>query len=472
MDLGDVGRDYIHCIKASGEALLGLINDILDFSKIEAGKIEIEPEDFMIETAIDDLLATLQTKALEKNLEFVGILDPGVPRLLYADAYRLKQILTNLIGNALKFTSTGSVVLTVAWEPTGELDGWLVARVEDTGIGIPYDRQQEIFESFAQAETNTSKQFGGSGLGLTISRELTILMGGDLNVSSSPGVGSTFECRIPISARPPKVEGARTGEKTGDAPRSGKCLIVGETLAGIASLSAILQSFGFSICVARDLKTIKSLPSDIHTILVRDEWLSDRDPEQVFVHECKMSPLQIFVTTQDFRRSEGPVTYLSKPFRHIQVKSLLLGNANREKRLRSDLAFLSGKRFLVVEDNTVNQKIMLGFLARGGAIVDVASDGDQGVHLARAHRYDLIFMDCQMPVMDGYEATKEIRKLEQGMDRQSTIVAMTANAMSGDREMCLDAGMDEYLTKPITPDALYNLVSRLVSLTHSNQRAA
>lgn len=447
MEPGDSYREYVDCIKASGESLLSLITDILDLSKIEAGKVLIQPREFSIELAIDDVVATMQSRAMEMHLEFLAIVEENVPRRLIGDPERIKQIWINLIGNALKFTTTGSVIIRVAWKQDDGAGGWLRSAVIDTGIGIPQDAQQSIFESFSQVGPSSGRDGGGTGLGLAISRQLAIAMGGVLTLESELGKGSTFTCTLP-SEGVPALELSPTGH--------GLCLICEENVNATESLALMVKAAGFSWTAMQEDKIGVLQQTRWHTVFASDLWL-DRNGWST-LEQLKYDHL-VVTTAEHVKRAEG-VTYLRKPFRHSQVR-LLLSSADLPNRRAGRIAkSFSGRKFLVVEDNSINQMILSEMLIRQGAEVDLASHGEFGLAAMKENHYDIIFMDCQMPVMDGFECTRLIRQIELGTGVRRTIVATTANAMSGDEEECLKNGLDDYITKPITRDALLALIEK------------
>jgi signal transduction histidine kinase/CheY-like chemotaxis protein len=325
----------------SAESLLAVLNDILDFSKIEAGKLDIECIPFLLGDSVDRTMEPLAINAKKKHLHFVVEVDPAARGLYFGDPARLRQVLTNLVGNAIKFTSHGRVSARVQLESETPQTATFVFRVSDTGIGIPAEQQSRLFEPFTQADTTTTRRFGGTGLGLAICRELVSAMGGSIGVESTPGLGSTFYFRLPF-------------------PRA-------------------------------------------------------RENDLINLHR----------KTASFAPNDG---------------------------------FWRGRRALIVEDNLVNQKVAQRLVEKAGFTVEVAANGAAAVELLSQHRFDIVLMDCQMPVMDGYQATAEIRKHESG--RRTPIIAMTAHAMKGDRERCLEAGMDDYLTKPVREEELLAVFER------------
>jgi signal transduction histidine kinase/CheY-like chemotaxis protein len=441
-------RDYVECIKSSGETLTSLINDILDLSKIEAGKISIRPQAVNLEVLIDEILATTQSRAVERGLEFFAIVDSNLPREIQADPDRVKQIWINLIGNALKFTESGSVVLRIGWNQIDGKQGSLISSVTDTGIGIADDSLDSIFECFSQVGDKVSHDNGGTGLGLAISRQLAVAMGGSLAVESELGAGSTFTFRLPAIgiARQELAQ-----------PKSKDCLILDHSALAAESLASILVLCGHPATVVKDDNFQHALNQQWHVVFASDLWLQRNGQEAIH----RFSYERVIVTTRDSADSAGHVIYLRTPFRFSQVRTTLVG----ERCVSHDLSTkgsLSGRRFLIVEDNRINQRILLEILKRQGAEVDLAENGKIGLDAMKSTVYDLVFMDCQMPVMGGIECTRLIRQFEAGSGVHRKIVATTANAMSGDQDECLRSGMDGYLSKPITRTALFAAIEQML----------
>ncbi len=459
METGNACREYVDCIKASGETLLSLINDILDLSKIEADKILIQPRQFNIEDAIDDVMATMQSKAMEQPLEFHAIVDENVPRTVRGDPDRIKQIWINLIGNALKFTSHGFVILRVGWQQESDISGKLISHVIDSGIGIPKNAIETVFESFSQVGERQLSGRSGTGLGLAISRKLADAMGGSLTLESELGHGSKFTFILPS-------EDSTQGDVV--VLHQGSCLICGESAYASDSLAAMVKASGYSCSSLLNVQIGNLSDTVWHTIFVNDNWLER-------FGSSALEPFRyqnLVVTTTDPIRSTTGISYLRKPFRFSQVRLLLTGVSRIKPASNSPLKRLAGRKFLVVEDNPINQMILSEMLIRQGAEVDLASNGEIGLTAMQEHNYDIVFMDCQMPVMDGFECTRQIRQIERESGGHRRMIATTANAMSDDREKCLQSGLDDYISKPITLDTLLKAVeTQLEHLTDTSSVA-
>jgi signal transduction histidine kinase/CheY-like chemotaxis protein len=470
-------REYAETARRSGEALLTVINDILDFSKIEAGKLQIESILFDLSLVIEDVNEMLAAKAEEKDLDLVLEYRPGVPRYFVGDGGRIRQVVTNLVGNAIKFTAHGHVVVSASCEgQTGDQARMRIS-VADTGIGIPEERIGSLFEQFSQVDDSTTRSYGGTGLGLAISKRLVELMGGEIGVVSQPGQGSTFWFTLPLQldsqpgAAPVsagELRGARVlivddnevnrrvlhEQVIGWGMRNGSCASGGEALSALRS--AILAGDPYAIAIV-DYQ-MPGMDGATLTAMVKDDPAT-RDTMVVMLTSVGQSG--------DARQSSRCDAYLVKPVRNSQLlQTLEAAWAKRggthlaaegapARRSVSDWkAMVTGKsnghplRGLVAEDNAVNQRVAVGMLEKLGIRADVAANGQEAVDLFALSPYDLVLMDCQMPEMDGYDATREIRKREPP-DHHASIIAMTAEAMSGAREQCLDAGMDDYIAKPV-----------------------
>ena len=449
MPLEEVGRDYVQAIHASGETLLALVNDILDLSKIEANKMTIHAREFSLETTVDAVLATMQSKATENGIEFLAVVEPTVPRILIGDQDRIKQIWLNLLSIAIKFTASGSVLIRIGWQGTQGTFGVLETAVSDTGVGIPFEVQESIFESFSQAALTTSQTFGGTGLGLTISRQLAIAMGGDLVVKSRVGQGSTFTCRLPLESPPSSpIE-----------PESiKKCLIIGETPNAVESLTSMLATNGYCVTASSDpLKGLRDNHWDV--VFVSGAWLKSNSG----LLDSEFSGTRLIVTTVESGNTSKVFPHLRRPFRFGKLQGVLQGTDYPSGTRETTPKPLLGRHFLVVEDNPINQRIIAGMLERQGASVDLAANGQQGLAATSERYFDAIFMDCQMPVMDGFECTRLIREAEKGTGVHRKIIATTASAMADDQEECIRRGMDDYVSKPITPTALIDVVRRALT---------
>ena len=463
-DLSAEQRTYAEVARNSGDALLGVINDILDFSKIEAGRFDLDHAPFDLRECVGSALELVAASALKKGLEIAYDLDPDAPEALVGDVTRVRQILINLLNNAVKFTESGEVVVTVAAERVEGDDRHRVRiSVRDTGIGIPEDRMDRLFESFSQLDPSTTRRYGGTGLGLAISRRLAGLMGGDLSVESRVGHGSTFRFTFEADAGEMPTQAP---EPAGPSPLVGRrVLIVDDNATNRHILVKQTGSWGM---LARETEA----PAEAI------EWIRRGDPFDVAIVDTQMPDMDGFTLATEIRRhrdaqrlpivmltslgrsEEPPVeiaAHLTKPVRPSQLHDALMmvlvegrdlegstGAAAPEDRLAERLPL----RILVVEDNAVNQQLVLLMLQRVGYRADVAANGVEALEALERQPYDAVLMDVEMPEMDGLEATRRIHQ-RWPRERRPHIIAVTANAMQGERELCIQAGMDDYIAKPI-----------------------
>jgi PAS domain S-box-containing protein len=455
--LGGEQRQYAETVRSCGEALLTLINDILDFSKIEAGKLEFETLDFDLLSVIEDVQAVLAVKAQAKGVDLGIFMDPATPLVVVGDPTRLRQVLTNLMDNALKFTHEGSVEVRVRPEET--LDGQALIRMEirDTGIGMKPEVVERLFTSFFQGDTATTRKYGGTGLGLTICKRLAELMGGSIGVTSAPGEGSTFWFTL------------RLGVRSGQAPvhpGSASVLITGLSPAVSRLVREQFEAWGVPARVAPLAADAAAWVREARQpgvlTLVGPEALATALAEASADTIVFASPLYQPELRESAAR-QGVQAFLTLPARPSQLRALLEpagpapGSAPTVP-LQS-LAVPMKLRVLLAEDNAVNQKVASIMLKKFGLEVDVVATGVEALDALVGVSYDLVLMDCQMPEMDGYEATRRIRERERG-SRRLPVVAMTANAMVGDREKCLEAGMDDHIPKPVRVEALHRALVR------------
>lgn len=449
---------YLGTALSSSGALLTLINDILDYSKVEAGKLTVESEPLNLQELLEDVAALFGKPAAEKGINLSAILTPDLSTHIVGDAARLRQVVTNLLGNAMKFTEKGEIICRAATEG-GPKNTLLRLEVIDTGIGIPADKLKLIFESFSQADNSTTRQYGGTGLGLTISQQLTTLMGGFIAVTSTPGEGSTFTVRIPlVTDNSPAV--------MGNEFQSRRVLVIAETGAVRESIAAICVRAGMQVTDLpiwqHNLPDLLADGSAFDLVITDSQLLAD-NPGIRWIATPALPTLVIAPYGK-------PLTDLSDQFRQIYkpVKSSqLLGFAAElmgidqpsEQRKISTLS-LPPARLLLVEDNPVNRKVATRILEKMGMLVTVANDGQAALNQLEIEQFDLVLMDCQMPILDGYTATRQIRQQEQGSDTHQIIIALTANTESEYRQRCLDAGMDDYLAKPFLPESLRRTLAR------------
>jgi PAS domain S-box-containing protein len=461
--LTDEQRDYASTIRASAATLLRLINDILDFSKIEAGKLELERIQFDLHGLLDDLLAILGVKAHDRGVELATWVSREAPTLLMGDPIRLRQVLSNLTDNAIKFTKAGTVAIRVFLERREEGAVTLRFEVEDTGAGMREDVAAKLFQSFYQGDSSTTRKYGGTGLGLAICKRIAELMDGAIGVRSTLGQGSVFW----FTARF-QVQEEQAFWLPETRPRF---FLTGLPATTGAFLDAQLREWAFeSELLEPGPEALARLgsahpPSGSGTFLIFPGTGTLPASLLQFLQEIRRNPALAslrLVRTHSLYEKEGvpqvtglPITeFLPLPMRRTHLKTLLEGHRGTlpapaaPEPLPASPAALAGARLLLVEDNLVNQRVALAVLRKLGLTPELAVNGLEALEAAKARTFDLILMDCQMPEMDGFEATRRIREQEGGT-RHVPILAMTANAMSGDRERCLEAGMDDYLAKPI-----------------------
>ncbi|MFI7545487.1 ATP-binding protein [Actinoplanes sp. NPDC049599] len=458
-------RRYATGIHSAGTALLGVINDILDYSKIEAGKVQLDPADFDLVALLDEAVALIRPAAQDKGLTVQARPGAGLPAAVRGDGGRVRQVLLNLVGNAVKFTAHGSVTLAAA--PAG---GTAVRfTVTDTGIGIAPADADRLFEPFTQADASTTRTYGGTGLGLAISRQLTEAMGGTIGVTSEPGRGSTFWCEIPFE--PTRGDAGATAP-----PAAGlRALIVG---AGPdrAALEADLTRWEFSVTTTGTGPAALDLLRDAAARgRPYDVLLLDADPGEVdtaglaraVAADPAVPAVHVVILNGPADLGDG-ATHLAKPVHRSDLYDLLAQSMAAVVPVPTAAAPapagpLAGRgTVLLVEDNDINQMVAVGVLAGLGYRADVAGDGLQACEMAAARRYDAILMDCRMPRMDGFTATARLRSREQPGGTRTPIIAMTASALVADRERCLAAGMDDYLAKPVNPAELEHALDRWV----------
>jgi two-component system sensor histidine kinase/response regulator len=481
-------RDYLNTVKDSSRALLDLLNDILDLSKIEADRIEIEDIGFNLRLTVESVVSTLAPRASAKGLELACMIHHQVPSLLSGDPGRLRQILMNLAGNAVKFTESGEVVIRVELGEETEERATLVFSVTDTGIGIPMDKQVKIFESFTQADGSTTRKYGGTGLGLCISRRLVELMGGKIGVKSEPGKGSrfwfgvTFQKQKQLEATSPTLPTDIRGMRM---------LVVDDNQTSRAILLKMLESFGcHAQAVSSGAQALQTLRSAAHrgkrfNFALLDMRMPGMDGEQTLIAikrdpEIKDVPIVILTSVGmrgDAARLEdlGCAGYLMKPVRQSQLFDVIITVLSRQSTGAKDKSGTivtrhtiedqkrRAIRILLAEDNPTNQKVAVSLLGRAGYSADVVGNGKKAVEALEGSSYDLVLMDVGMPEMNGFEATQAIREKE-GDRKHTPIIAMTAHAMKSDRERCLQVGMDDFVPKPIEPQELLEVVSKWTRL--------
>jgi signal transduction histidine kinase/CheY-like chemotaxis protein len=483
-DLDTDQREFAVTVRRSGEALLEIINDILDFSKIEAGRLELEMSDFDVREVVEGVGELLAPLAQNKGLELLTMVAPDVPSVVSGDLGRVRQILTNLVSNGIKFTDHGEVELTVRLE-RGTCD-MLHFEVRDTGVGIAPADQQRLFESFAQADASTTRRYGGTGLGLAISKRLVGMMSGSIGVDSEVGRGSTFWFTARLEARPGREPVAIQRESI----RGTSALIVDDNDTNRAILERQLAAFGMTTVSAADAgSALELLRQAVESGTIPDIAVLDRhmpgmdglDLCRVIAADPALRRLRVIMLTSASSArsgtSENVSAYLTKPVRRSELldaltAALAVGEvpavAAATPAPASASPMVGTVRVLVAEDNPVNQKVAAAMLKRLGYRVDVVANGWEAVDAVEHVPYAAVLMDCQMPEMNGYEATEEIRRREPP-GHHIPIVALTASAIKGDEDRCLAAGMDAYVTKPVTVKALGAALSNLLE---ANGRAS
>ncbi len=494
-ELSEEQRRYAETVRLSGEALLSLINDILDFSKIEADKLELENIDFNLRATIEDTAELLAVRAHEKGLEFVSRVDPEVQTFLKGDPGRLRQILLNLGSNAIKFTARGEVFIEVKLDMASEEKIKIRFEVRDTGIGIPADKIASLFSAFQQVDASTTRRFGGTGLGLAISKRLVEAMDGEIGIESIEGSGSTFWFTASFEKQPHRDRGAGADQTMIQGIR---VLVVDDNATNRLILSEQLSSWNTrhdeAESAARALEMLRAARAqgDPFRIVISDMQMPEMDGESLgksIKADPEISDTILVMMTSLGRRGDakrfktiGFSAYLTKPVKQSQLFDCLATVINasisepgaREAALVTRHTISEARRLkvriLLVEDNRTNQQVAQGILGKMGFRTDIANNGSEAIRALETTAYDLVFMDVQMPVMDGFEATAAIRSGKTAIaDPRIPIIAMTAHAMKGDRERCLAAGMDDYLSKPLDPRAVAAALDKW--LAHKNAQA-
>ncbi len=474
-------QEYLQTVKTSSESLLVVINDVLDFSKIEAGRIELDAVDFHLRDCLETTLKALAVHSDEKSLDLLCDIAPEVPEVVHGDSSRLRQILTNLVGNAIKFTSVGEVALAVDREPGAASDEVLRFTVSDTGIGIPLEKQQLIFDPFAQADASTTRRYGGTGLGLTISSRLVSMMGGKIWVDSDLGRGThihfTARFKTPEHAVPARVT------VPPEIPPGLKVLVVDDNSTNRRILNGVLRRWEMKPkCVATGDEALAELlaaskTSEPYAMILTDLHMPGMDGFTL-VEQIRRQPelsAAIIMMLTSSRHSEdagrckqlGVVAHLLKPVRQAELRDtierILGSRETRQPGLQSTQRapdHTQALHILLVEDNVVNQRVAGRLLEKRGHRVALAGNGLEALKALEQETYDLVFMDVQMPEMDGLEATAKLREMERHTSRHQPVVALTARAMKGDLEHCMSAGMDGYLAKPIRPEELDDVLEK------------
>jgi signal transduction histidine kinase/DNA-binding response OmpR family regulator len=470
--LNEEQTHFAKTIAASSESLLSLLNDILDFSKIEAGRLEMEVVDFDLLLLMDDLAEMMAVKANEKNIEFICAAAPNVPAYLQGDPGRLRQVLVNLTGNAIKFTDSGEVAVRAFLDSETQTHVTIRFSIQDTGIGIPQNKINLLFNKFSQVDASTTRQYGGTGLGLAISKQLSKAMGGDIGVNSDHGKGSKFF----FTAKFLKQTDKKQLPFVATDIQGIHVLLVDNNATNRELIVKRLQSWNVETDEATDATTALDLlykaarSNNPYHISILDMQMPGMDGAALAkkiksdseITDTRLIMLTSLAQSFDVKRFEsmGFSGYLTKPVRHHDLFDCLVFVITGQHSQKSKTSIITrhtiqeGRRrnskILLVEDNIVNQQVAQRFINKLGYMVDTAKDGREAINILEKKHYDLVFMDCQMPVMDGYEATRMIRDPQSNVcDHHVTIVAMTANVMKGDRQKCLDTGMNDFLGKPL-----------------------
>ena len=488
-------RDFAQTIESSADSLLTIINDILDFSKIEAGKLQFETLEFDLRSAVEDALELLADRALAKNIELASLIPCKFPTALLGDPGRLRQVLTNLIGNAVKFTDRGEVIVRATNEVETDTSITVRFTVSDTGIGISPAAQKNLFEAFVQADGSTTRKYGGTGLGLCISRQLVGLMNGDIGVTSTLGKGSTFWFTAQFDKQSLESVVDAPGKQSLDGLR---VLIVDDNATNRRILCHQSKCWGMapteteSAQQALRLLTAAVAEGAAYDLAILDLMMPEMDGFDLAraikaTPEIAGIPLVLLTSFGERRHSAvaqevGIAAYLAKPVRQSRLFECLttvmseaiepsaaiesISLPRRERRgVRQDEAKMSDELILVAEDNIVNQKVAVRQLKKLGFRADAVANGREAIEALGRIPYALVLMDCQMPEMDGYAATIEIRRLE-GTAKRTPIIAMTAHALEGDREKCIEAGMDDYISKPVKTEEMERVLAKLFHSTN------
>src|ERR1700681_2004085 len=482
-NLSQEQREFLGMVKSSADSLLALLNDILDFSKIEAGKLDFEVIDFQLRDTLDDTIRALGVRAHQKGLELAGHILPDVPHGLRGDPTRIRQIVVNLLGNAIKFTSQGEVVIRVQIQYESEDEVVLHFAVRDTGVGIPLEKQQLIFEAFTQTDSSTTRKYGGTGLGLAISSRLVNRMGGKIWVESEPDRGSIFHFTTRFQLQ--KISSRKYAPLGAEALHGLPVLVVDDNATNRRVLQEMLLAWQMNPVLTESgpeaLKILEQADTERipFSLILLDAQMPGMDGFRV-VERIKQDArlaksVVIMLTSAGFRgdaarcRELGIQAYLTKPIKRsdlLEAIKVVLGSQTGAEAspplvtvhsLRESRGRL---RILLAEDNRVNQVLAVRLLEKRGHEVTVAGNGEEALKALDKQLFDLILMDVQMPEMDGLQATVAIRRGEMKSGKHIPIIAMTAHAMAGDKERCLEAGMDDYLTKPIRPEQLGDVLKR------------
>ena len=467
-------REYIGLIQAAGDALLSQINDVLDFSKIEAGKLDIEHIDFDVRRTLEDSIDLVANKAYEKNLELACIFDPLIPVRLCGDPSRIRQIMLNLLNNAIKFTSAGEIVVRVRAEKADSTHYRLVIAIKDSGAGISQEIQHKLFQPFTQADSSTTRHFGGTGLGLSICKRLSEAMNGHIEVSSQPGKGATFQFDVLLGK-------AEIEERQTILPanlHNKRILVIDRFSANRELLNLQLTSIGLEVEAFADVPSAMARIQTGHpfALAIVDHIESGR---AIHAHPAAASlPLGLLTAIRqqgqtDRVKEAGFSFFITQPIHTSQLCESLAEAFSLQIQPQTNCALVSTPHVaglhkkpyvLLVEDNLINQKVAVLMLEKLNCRVDIVSDGLAGVHAVELNHYDAVFMDCQMPIMDGFMATKTIRAMNREEMKKLPIIALTANAYPEDSKKCYAAGMNDFLSKPVNIETLKNCLDKWLTV--------
>jgi len=470
-------REYVSMAKESAEFLLSLINDLLDFSKIEAGKLHLETIPTDLREVLGNTVRTMALQAERKKIELVCLVRPEVPPIVLADPGRLRQILVNLIGNALKFTSRGGIFVGVDKFAAKSKSPLLHFWVRDSGIGIPSDKLSAILEAFEQVDMSTTRKYGGTGLGLAISKNLVALMGGKIWVESVPDRGSTFHftASLPIPPGTAEVDSARR-----DTPLQGRrALVIDRNQLQRGVLKEMLSAWGMSCDSAVDVSDAMARnhrDTSYSLVLVADDLLGDDglQPVRGFTPRPENPPFVLLNRAGSFARHPdcAELPRVLKPVKQSELFDAIMvamglesGDPAIAQSVPVSQQTVRSCSILLAEDNVINQRVAVGLLSARGHRVTIANNGQEAIDALAREPFDFVLMDLQMPVLDGLGAIRAIRASEKNTGRHVPVAAMTADAMVGDRERCLSAGMDDYISKPIRPDELFRIIEKFAQLT-------
>ncbi|MBF0398345.1 MAG: response regulator [Desulfobacterales bacterium] len=487
-DLTKEQREYADIVRYSSEALLTIINDILDFSKIEAGKIEFETYNFDLRAVVEDVAELMWVKAEEKLIEFSCFIHPDVPSLLQGDSGRIRQILLNLSGNAIKFTSKGSVIIRVTLDKEDDASVLIRFTIIDTGIGIPKDKLDTLFKPFSQTDASITRKYGGTGLGLSISKKLVEMMDGEIGVNSEHGKGSTFYFTARFKKQSTTIDKDAYYSDIGGK----RIIVVDDNSVNIEILRAYLEAFGMRVSTAKSgkealIKFNQAMEeADPYEIAILDYIMPNIDGEGLGLlikNDLDLKDTKLVMLSSRNQKGEaarmkeiGFSAYLTKPIKrsHLLDSIMMVAGkvrANTERKPKSIFTVSNllsentkrNLRILVAEDNAVNQKLIMKYLNKMGFNADIVGNGKECLEMLEKVMYDIVLMDVKMPELDGFDATQIIRDPKsQILNHNIPIIAMTAHAMKGDREKCIEGGMNDYVSKPIKPNELLEAIERQV----------